>query len=68
VDLTSEGKVFIEEVYAQHEKDLEKVMSGLPEQERRVLYEGLKKIGFAAQAAAATERCETELKKQDTSA
>jgi MarR family transcriptional regulator, 2-MHQ and catechol-resistance regulon repressor len=68
VDLTSEGKVFIEEVYAQHEKDLEKVMSGLPEQERRVLYEGLKKIGFAAQAAAATERRETELKKQDTSA
>jgi MarR family 2-MHQ and catechol resistance regulon transcriptional repressor len=63
VDLTSEGKVFIEEVYAQHEKDLEKVMSGLPEQERRVLYEGLKKIGFAAQAAAATERRETELKK-----
>lgn len=65
VDLTSEGKVFIEEVYAQHEKDLEKVMSGLSEQERRVLYEGLKKIGFAAQAAAATEQDETELK-QDT--
>ena len=67
VDLTSEGKEFIEEVYAQHEKDLEKVMSGLPEQERRVLYEGLKKIGFAAQAAAAMERRETELK-QDASA
>ena len=67
VDLTSEGKVFIEEVYAQHEKDLEKVMSGLSEQERRVLYEGLKKIGFAAQAAAAMERRETELK-QDASA
>jgi MarR family 2-MHQ and catechol resistance regulon transcriptional repressor len=67
VDLTSEGKGFIEEVYAQHEKDLEKVMSGISEQERRVLYEGLKKIGFAAQAAAATERCETELK-EDASA
>jgi MarR family 2-MHQ and catechol resistance regulon transcriptional repressor len=67
VDLTPEGKVFIEEIYARHERDLEKVTSGLSEQERRVVYEGLKKIGLAAQAAAATERCETELK-QDASA
>ena len=67
VDLTPEGKEFIEEIYARHEKDLEKVTSGLSEQERRVVYEGLKKIGLAAKAAAATERCETELK-QDASA
>ena len=67
VDLTPEGKKFIEEIYARHEKDLEKVASGLTEQERQVLYEGLKKIGLSAQVAATTERCETELK-QDASA
>jgi MarR family transcriptional regulator, 2-MHQ and catechol-resistance regulon repressor len=67
VDLTPDGKEFIEEIYTRHEKDLEKVTSGLSEQERRVLYEGLKKIGLAAQAADATERYETKLK-QDASA
>lgn len=62
VDLTPEGKEFIEEIYARHERDLEQVTSGLSEEERRVVYEGLKKIGLAAKAAAATERDETELK------
>jgi MarR family 2-MHQ and catechol resistance regulon transcriptional repressor len=60
VDLTPEGKEFIEEIYARHEKDLEKVTFGLSEQERQVLYEGLKKIGLAAKAAAATQQGETE--------
>jgi MarR family transcriptional regulator, 2-MHQ and catechol-resistance regulon repressor len=67
VDLTPEGKEFIEEIYARHEKDLEFVAAGLSHEERRVVYEGLKKIGLAAQAAAAAERSETELK-QDASA
>jgi MarR family transcriptional regulator, 2-MHQ and catechol-resistance regulon repressor len=67
VDLTPEGKEFIEEIYARHETDLEKVTFGLSEQERQVLYEGLKKIGLAAKAAAATQQSETELK-QDASA
>jgi len=66
VDLTPGGKEFIEEIYARHESDLEQVAAGLSEEERRVVYEGLKKIGLAAQAAAA-ERSETELK-QDASA
>ena len=59
VDLTPDGKEFIEEIYARHERDLEQVTAGLSEEERRVVYEGLKKIGLAAKAAAATERCET---------
>jgi MarR family 2-MHQ and catechol resistance regulon transcriptional repressor len=67
VELTAEGKVFIEEIYARHEKDLECVTSGLSEEERRVLYEGLKKIGLAAKVAVPTQRCKTELK-EDASA
>jgi MarR family 2-MHQ and catechol resistance regulon transcriptional repressor len=59
VDLTPEGKSFIEEIYARHEKDLEFVTQGLSEAERRTLYKGLKKIGLAAQVAVPTQPCKT---------
>ena len=59
VDLTPEGKTFIEEIYARHEKDLEVVTAGLSDAERRTLYEGLKKIGLAAQEAVPTQQCKT---------
>jgi MarR family transcriptional regulator, 2-MHQ and catechol-resistance regulon repressor len=67
VELTDEGKTFIEEIYARHVKDLDAVVGGLCNEERRTLYEGLKKIGLAAKVAVPTQKCETELK-QDTSA
>ena len=54
VELTDCGKTFIEEIYARHEKDLEAVVGGLSEEERRVMYEGLKKVGHAAKTAVAT--------------
>jgi MarR family 2-MHQ and catechol resistance regulon transcriptional repressor len=54
VELTDCGKTFIEEIYARHEKDLEAVVGGLTEEERRVMYEGLKKVGHAAKTAVAT--------------
>jgi MarR family 2-MHQ and catechol resistance regulon transcriptional repressor len=59
VELTSEGKSFIEEIYIRHEKDLEFVASSLSDEERRTMYEGLKKIGHAAQVAVPTEKCKT---------
>jgi MarR family transcriptional regulator, 2-MHQ and catechol-resistance regulon repressor len=54
IELTDEGKGFIEEIYGRHEKDLEFIASGLSREERRALYEGLKKIGLAAQVAVPT--------------
>lgn len=59
VELTGEGKSFIEEIYVRHEKDLEFVASTLSNAERRTMYEGLKKIGLAAQVAVPTEKCKT---------
>ena len=59
VELTSEGKSFIEEIYIRHEKDLEFVASSLSDAERRTMYEGLKKVGLAAQVAVPTEKCKT---------
>ena len=53
VELTDCGKTFIEEIYARHEKDLEAVVGGLSEEERLVMYEGLKKVGHAAKTAVA---------------
>ncbi|MBB5340207.1 MarR family winged helix-turn-helix transcriptional regulator [Tunturiibacter gelidoferens] len=57
VELTAEGKNFIEEIYARHEKDLEFVMAGLSEDERRTMYEGLKRVGLAAKSAVPTQKC-----------
>src|SRR5271154_818670 len=56
VELTCEGKGFIAEIYARHEKDLELVTAGLTEEERRTMYEGLKKIGLAAKVAVPTQK------------
>jgi len=60
VELTCEGKKFIAEIYARHEKDLEFIATGLSDGERRTLHDGLKKLGLAAQAAVPTEKCPTE--------
>lgn len=54
VELTDEGRKFIVEIYGRHEKDLEFIASELSNEERRALYEGLKKIGLAAQVAVPT--------------
>lgn len=51
VELTARGKKLIVEVYRRHEQELESLMSGLSEEERVCLHQGLKKIGFAAQDA-----------------
>jgi MarR family 2-MHQ and catechol resistance regulon transcriptional repressor len=58
IELTCEGKGFIEEIYARHEKDLELVTAGLTDEERRTMYEGLKKIGHAAKVAVPTQQKE----------
>jgi MarR family transcriptional regulator, 2-MHQ and catechol-resistance regulon repressor len=54
VELTDGGRSFIEEIYARHAKDLEAVIGEVSDEERRVMYEGLKKIGRAAKSAVAT--------------
>jgi len=59
VELTCAGAQFIKEIYARHEKDLEHIASALSDEERRVLYEGLKKIGMAAKNAVPTEKCKS---------
>lgn len=51
VDLTCDGRRFIEELFAQHVDDLESISTDISPEERKVLYVALKKIGFAAQAA-----------------
>jgi MarR family 2-MHQ and catechol resistance regulon transcriptional repressor len=63
VELTDCGKAFIEEIYARHVKDLEAVIGRLGDEERRVIYEGLKKMGLAAKVAVPTQRCETKEEK-----
>jgi MarR family 2-MHQ and catechol resistance regulon transcriptional repressor len=67
VELTDCGKAFIEEIYARHEKDLEAVIGELRDDERRVIYAGLKKIGLAAKVAIPTQKDDTE-SSQDASA
>lgn len=56
VDLTPAGREFIGRIYAEHEKDLDFITEGLSVEERRTLYEGLKKIGFAAKGEATREK------------
>ena len=67
VELTDCGKSFIEEIYARHEKDLEAVIGEVSDEERSVIYEGLKKIGLAAKTAVPTRKSKTEAM-QDPSA
>jgi MarR family 2-MHQ and catechol resistance regulon transcriptional repressor len=50
VELTCEGNRFISRLYGQHVEDLERVFQELSQNEREVLYTGLKKIGMAAKA------------------
>jgi MarR family 2-MHQ and catechol resistance regulon transcriptional repressor len=59
VELTCDGRKFIAEIYARHEKDLEFIADGLSEEERRALYDGLKKLGRAAEVAVPT-KCPSE--------
>jgi MarR family 2-MHQ and catechol resistance regulon transcriptional repressor len=66
VELTDCGKAFIEEIYSRHEKDLEAVIGGLNEEERRVMYEGLKKVGHAAKTAVAATKDTTKEKTELT--
>lgn len=51
VDLTNSGRELTTAIYAAHEKDLDLLMDGLSLKERQALYDGLKKIGFAAKGA-----------------
>lgn len=51
VELTPSGQKLIAEIYAAHERDLELITEGLSSEERRGLYDGLRKIGFAAKDA-----------------
>lgn len=48
VELTASGRKLISGIYAAHERDLELLTQGLSGDERQALYDGLKKIGFAA--------------------
>ncbi len=50
VELTPEGCKVIRKIFAQHELDLEGVMSGLCPEQRAKLRAGLKSIGLAAKA------------------
>jgi MarR family 2-MHQ and catechol resistance regulon transcriptional repressor len=51
VELTAAGREFIGRIYAEHAKDLDFITEGLSVVERKTLYDGLKKMGFAAKAA-----------------
>lgn len=51
--LTTEGRAFISDLYARHEKDIEAVTSVLTQSEANELRSLLKKIGRAAQSASA---------------
>ncbi len=51
VSLTCEGRQFITLLFEKHQNDLEAISAGFSQEERRVLYAALKKIGFAAKAA-----------------
>jgi MarR family 2-MHQ and catechol resistance regulon transcriptional repressor len=67
VELTDCGKASIEGIYARHEADLEKVSVSLSSEERKVMYEGLKKLGRAAQAAVAASKDASKEAGKDTS-
>lgn len=48
VELTAPGHELIRSIYAAHVKDLDFIVEGTTAEERRALYDGLKKIGFRA--------------------
>lgn len=51
VDLTAAGQKFIGGIYAGHVRDLDFLVEGLSDVERRAIYEGMKKVGFRAKEA-----------------
>jgi MarR family transcriptional regulator, 2-MHQ and catechol-resistance regulon repressor len=51
LELTSEGRLLVEQAFKEHEEDLNRVMSVLAPVEKEQLYQPLKKLGkFAAEA------------------
>ena len=54
VTLTCEGRRFASRLFADHVDDLEAISGEISQEERRVLYTALKKIGLAARAATST--------------
>jgi MarR family 2-MHQ and catechol resistance regulon transcriptional repressor len=56
IELTDDGRAFITRLYAHHVEDLERIASELSAEERRVLYDALKKMGLAARVATAPRR------------
>jgi MarR family 2-MHQ and catechol resistance regulon transcriptional repressor len=51
IQLTPTGRDFISALYAEHERDLERLTANLSATERQNLYTGLKNIGLNAKAA-----------------
>jgi MarR family transcriptional regulator, 2-MHQ and catechol-resistance regulon repressor len=51
VSLTPQGRKLITKLFARHEKDLEVLMKGLSEEQRTMMYEGLKIMGHLAKDA-----------------
>lgn len=51
IALTCEGRRFIQDLFAKHLEDMEALAKDISQEERRVLYAAVKKIGFAARAA-----------------
>jgi MarR family 2-MHQ and catechol resistance regulon transcriptional repressor len=51
VELTAQGRQLTRRVFRAHERDLETIMAILSEEERRQLYEPLKKLGISALGA-----------------
>lgn len=51
IRLTEDGTALIQQLYQQHERDIEEVMRGVGAAERKQLRDSLKRIGLAASAA-----------------
>ncbi|HWZ52522.1 MAG TPA: MarR family transcriptional regulator [Granulicella sp.] len=56
VELTGEGRSFIERLYEHHVDDLERIAIDLSGEERRVLYASLRTMGLAAREATASRK------------
>ncbi len=62
VHLTEEGSKLIRRVFAEHERDMERVFSCLDKQERNALANLLRKLGHEAEGLAAKEKKSVENK------
>ena len=56
VELTTNGRAFISDLYERHAKELEEVASVLTREEQAQLRSSLKKLGFSAKEAAERKR------------